>query len=181
MALLAQATSLCEQPHWYACWLWNRGRTWVGLVLATMTLSYGLTLLAGPVVGGTAYYPTHALTYRRPLVPMVFRFSGSCSLDKLSWNLDGMYFRPIVRRLAIANPLEFQHPGWRRSSSPASRQSLLWFTHHRFADLVGRRTHLPIVGGPPTTRAGEFRATLTGPVHRNSRHGAVGLRVLCLK
>ena len=109
VALLAQATSLCEQPALVRLLAVEpeRGERGSGLVLATMTLSYGLTLLAGPVVaGGTAYYLTHAAHLPEAVAPMVCLVFGFVFMDKLSWNLDGVLsaYR-AAGRLAIANLL----------------------------------------------------------------------------
>ena len=128
----------------------EQGERGSGLVLATMTLSYGLTLLAGPVVaGGTGYYLTHAAHLPEAVAPMVclvfrVRVHGQAVLEprRRTFGLSR------GGRLAIANLLEFQHPGYGGDRPRASRQVSV-VTHHRFADLVGRRTHLPIVGGPP--------------------------------
>ena len=109
VALLAQATSLCEQPALVRLLAVEpeRGERGSGLVLATMTLSYGLTLLAGPVVaGGTAYYLTHAAHLPDAVAPMVCLVFGFVFMDKLSWNLDGVLsaYR-AAGRLAVANLL----------------------------------------------------------------------------
>ena len=109
VAALPHATSLCEQPALVRLLAMEpeRGERGSGLALATLTLSYTLTLLFGPLVAlASAFYLIHAARLPEAVAPMVALVIGYIVLDKLSWNIDGVLsaYR-AAGRLAIANLL----------------------------------------------------------------------------
>ena len=109
VALLPYLTSLCEQPALVRLLAVEpeRGERGSGLVLATMTLSFTLTILISPLVAaGCALYLVHAAHLPNAVAPMVCLVIGYMALDKLSANLDGVLsaYR-AAGRLAVANVL----------------------------------------------------------------------------
>ena len=68
-----------------------RGERGSGVVLATLTLSYALTLVISPlVVAGSVMYLNHAARLPEAVAPMAWLVLDYIFVDKLSWNLDGV-------------------------------------------------------------------------------------------
>lgn len=109
VALLPVATSLSEQAALVKLLTVQspRAERGSGLVLATLTLSYGLTLVIAPIVAAvSALYLAWAADLPNAIAPMLCLVVGYVCLDKLSWNLDGVLsaYR-MAGPLAIANVL----------------------------------------------------------------------------
>lgn len=108
-ALLPVVTSLSEQAALVRLLALEppRGERGSGLVLATLTLSYALTLVLGPLIAlGFAFYLAKAAGLPSAIAPMLCLVAGYILLDKLSWNIDGVLsaYR-LAGPLAIANVL----------------------------------------------------------------------------
>lgn len=109
VALLPVATSLSEQAALVRLLALEppRSERGSGLALATLTLSYGLTLAIGPLVAvGSAFYLAGPAHLPVAIAPMLCLVAGYVLMDKLSWNLDGVLsaYR-VAGSLAIANVL----------------------------------------------------------------------------
>lgn len=111
VALLPVATSLSEQAAVVRLLALEppRGERGSALMLATLTLSYALTLVIAPLVAlGFGVYLHRAADLPSAVVPMVCLVAGYVVMDKLSWNLDGVLSAYVAAGpLAIASLLNF--------------------------------------------------------------------------
>ena len=93
VALLPVATSLSEQAALLRQLALEppRGERGSGLTLATLTLSYVLTVVISPLVASaSALYLARAAHLPNAIAPMLCLVGGYILMDKMSWNLDGV-------------------------------------------------------------------------------------------